>query len=56
MSKRFQGLGVALITPFTPEGDIDFPRTGEDGAPCCVQQGPLFGGFGKHRRGHADVG
>lgn len=25
MSKRFQGLGVALITPFTPEGDIDFP-------------------------------
>ena len=25
MSKRFQGLGVALITPFTPQGDIDFP-------------------------------
>ncbi len=25
MSKRFQGLGVALITPFTPNGDIDFP-------------------------------
>ena len=25
MSKRFQGLGVALITPFTPAGDIDFP-------------------------------
>lgn len=25
MSKRFQGLGVALITPFTPEGNIDFP-------------------------------
>lgn len=25
MSKRFQGLGVALITPFTPEGSIDFP-------------------------------
>jgi 4-hydroxy-tetrahydrodipicolinate synthase len=25
MSKRFQGLGVALITPFTAEGAIDFP-------------------------------
>lgn len=25
MSKRFQGLGVALITPFTPDGQIDFP-------------------------------
>lgn len=25
MSKRFQGLGVALITPFTPAGEIDFP-------------------------------
>jgi len=25
MSKRFQGLGIALITPFTAEGKIDFP-------------------------------
>lgn len=25
MSKRFQGLGVALITPFTADGAIDFP-------------------------------
>lgn len=25
MSKRFQGLGVALITPFSPDGAIDFP-------------------------------
>ena len=25
MSKRFQGLGVALITPFTADGKVDFP-------------------------------
>ena len=25
MSKRFQGLGVALITPFNADGQIDFP-------------------------------
>ncbi|MED5335980.1 MAG: dihydrodipicolinate synthase family protein, partial [Bacteroidota bacterium] len=25
MTKRFTGLGVALITPFTEQGSIDFP-------------------------------
>lgn len=25
MTKRFTGLGVALITPFTEQGDLDFP-------------------------------
>ena len=23
---RFKGLGVALITPFRPSGEVDYPR------------------------------